>query len=286
MKISIGLPTAVPGAAAKSFPEWARRAEAAGFESLGTIGRIAFDSHDELITLAAAAAVTTRLRLATTVLVAPPRETVVLAKQAATLDQLSEGRFILGLGAGWRENDFAATRTSFADRGHTLTEQIECMRGIWRGAAPDPLLENLGPQPTTPDGPPIWLGGTAPAALRRAGRYADAFIAPPIPAPMVQDLLGQVRAAASAHGRPPTPLIGSGYFALGGEVEAGRDAMRAYYSIGGEALTRQMVDSMLTDATAIRAHLARNAELGAEEVFLWSTSANPDQIEDLARIAL
>src|SRR4051794_7293616 len=103
MDIAIGLPATIPGVDRESNLEWARRAEARGFSSLGTIDRITYPNLESLMALAAAAAVTERIRLATTILLAPTRETAVFAKQAATLDVISNGRVTLGLAPGGRE---------------------------------------------------------------------------------------------------------------------------------------------------------------------------------------
>src|SRR5262245_28562178 len=142
LKIAIGLPNAIPRTHGAHLIEWARRAEAAGFSSLGTIGRIVFDCHEELIALAAAAGATQRIGLATTVMVGPVHEPVHLAKQAATLDAVSGGRFTLGLGVGWRDDDFVATGTDFRRRGERLEEQIAILRRVWSG---EPLSERVGP---------------------------------------------------------------------------------------------------------------------------------------------
>src|ERR687884_1124021 len=117
MDIGIGLPNAVPGVDRAGIVEWARRAEAAGFSSLGTIDRTAYGNYESLIALAAAAAVTERIGLVTDILIAPLRtNTALLAKQAATIDHLSEGRLVLGLAPGGRDDDYALSGVDFGAR--------------------------------------------------------------------------------------------------------------------------------------------------------------------------
>src|SRR5918996_3964157 len=117
MKISIGIPNSVRGTTGAQVLEWARRAEAAGFSSLATIGRVAYPSYEELTVLAAAGAVTERIRFLTNVLIAPARSTAELAKQAATVQQITGGRLNLGIGIGWRESDYILTGRDFHRRG-------------------------------------------------------------------------------------------------------------------------------------------------------------------------
>src|SRR5919199_256200 len=117
MRIGVGLPNTIPNTEGHILLEWARRAEAYGFSTLATIDRIAYPSYESLIALAAAGAVTQKVKLFTNVLLAPTRNPVLLAKEAASVDQISGGRLTLGLGVGGREDDFAASRQSFSDRG-------------------------------------------------------------------------------------------------------------------------------------------------------------------------
>ena len=110
MDVGIGLPTHIPDIEGKALVDWAVRAEEAGFSTLGTVGRLVYPNYDDLIALAAAAAVTARIRLTTSVLVAPLHANVaLLAKQAASLDRLSGGRLVLGVGTGGRDDDFTAS---------------------------------------------------------------------------------------------------------------------------------------------------------------------------------
>src|SRR5919107_58455 len=144
MDIGIGLPNAVRGVDRRGIVDWARRAEEAGFASLGTIDRLAYPSFESLIALSAAAAVTERIRLVTDILIAPLRaNTALFAKQTATLDQLSGGRLELGLSPGGREDDYELSGLEFGARGR----------------------------------PRLLIGGAIDRAFHRAARYADGWTA-------------------------------------------------------------------------------------------------------------
>jgi alkanesulfonate monooxygenase SsuD/methylene tetrahydromethanopterin reductase-like flavin-dependent oxidoreductase (luciferase family) len=118
MDIAIGLPNAVAGTSREDLLEFARRAEGRGFSSLGALDRVVYDSFEPLAVLAAAAAVTERIRLATTVLLAPLRpNATLLAKEALTLDALSGGRLVLGLALGGRDDDYEASGIPMSERG-------------------------------------------------------------------------------------------------------------------------------------------------------------------------
>src|SRR3954453_17933010 len=118
MDVGIGLPSTIRGATGAQIVEWARRAEGRGFSSLGTIDRIVYANYEPLTALAAAAAVTERIRLVTSILIAPIRVSGgMLAKQAASVDALSGGRLVLGLAVGGREDDFEVAGADFATRG-------------------------------------------------------------------------------------------------------------------------------------------------------------------------
>src|ERR1700687_6205216 len=134
MDVGIGLPNAVPDTEGRTLVDWARRADQAGFSTLGTIGRLVYQNYEELIALSAAAAVTSRIRLTTSVLLAPLyANTALFAKQAASLDRLSGVRLVLGLGLDGRDDDFTASALPPAGKGRLLDQQVTEMKRIWAG---------------------------------------------------------------------------------------------------------------------------------------------------------
>src|SRR4051794_41402942 len=173
MEIGIGLPNAVPGVDRTGIVEWARRAEAAGVSSLGTLDRIAYGNYESFVALAAAAAVTQRIRLVTDILIAPLRaNTALLAKQALTIDHLgSGGRVVLGLAPGGREDDYALGGIDFPGRGRIFDRQLEALGGLFGGAG------GLGPAPVGGRRPGLLVGGTADVSYRRAARDAGGWAA-------------------------------------------------------------------------------------------------------------
>src|SRR3954470_5933714 len=168
MDIGIGIPNNVRGTTGPQLLEWARRAETAGFSSLATIGRVAYPTFEELTVFAAAGAVTQRIRFLTDILLAPTRSTAELAKQAATVQQLSGGRLTLGLGVGGREDDYLLTGRDFRGRGRVFDQQLADLRRAFAG---EPLAEAVAPVVPGPVDVPILIGGTGDAAIRRTVEF-------------------------------------------------------------------------------------------------------------------
>ena len=280
MDVGIGLPNTVRGVDRAGIVEWARRAEDAGFSSLGTIDRIAYVNYESVIALAAAAAVTERIRLVTDILISPLRSnTALLAKQAATLDSLSGGRLVLGLAAGGREDDYAVSGLDFHRRGRDFDAQLDELARLWRGEG------GVGPAPVHGDRPGLLIGGQTEHAFRRAARYGDGWTFGGGTADMFRDATGKLRAVWEAEGRNDEPrTMALFYFALGHRAdELARRGLGDYYSFAGE-YADQVVASAAKDEETVRAYLAAFEQAGADEVICFPTSPDPAQVELLAQV--
>ena len=176
MKIGIGFPANIPGVEGHHLIEWAKKADAGPFSSLGLIDRLVYPNYEPLIAFAAAAGATQRIRLTTSVLLAPLRNAALLAKQAASLDALSGGRLTLGLGVGAREDDFQAAEVSFHRRGKIFDEQLATIQRIWSGERLNEAVGPIGPAPAQAGGPEILIGGYAPAAMQRLGKWGNGYV--------------------------------------------------------------------------------------------------------------
>lgn len=286
MKIGIGLPAAIPGVQGALVLEWAKQAEAAAFSSLSIIDRMVYKNYEALITLAAVAAVTQRVRLVTTVLIAPLRSAGLLAKQSASIDVLSNGRLTLGLGVGAREDDYRAVSSVMRNRGKRLEEQLEIMARIWSGQTMNNEVGPIGPHPVQAGGPEVLLGGYSIAAAQRVGRWGNGFMAGSGGSVQQAGLFfreaERVWQQAGRAGKPR--LVGCGYFALGPDAaERGGAYILDYYAFLGEA-AQQRARAIPSTPEAVR-QLARAFEdIGADELILWPTLADLDQIQRLAEV--
>src|SRR5579884_2346784 len=160
-EVGIYVPTPAADVQPDTVVAFGQRVEAAGLHSLWTLDRLVFDNQEPLLCLAALATTTRRVRLGTSVLLGTLRPPALLAKMVATLDVLSGGRMILGLGVGSRPDDFVAAGVPYAARGARLAEAMRVLRQVWSGA---PLAHEgrayqlaagpIGPRPAQPGGPP------------------------------------------------------------------------------------------------------------------------------------
>lgn len=269
MRIGFGAPVSGSWATPEIVAEVAARADELGYASLWSFQRLLFpegtflsESYhsvlDPMVALGYLAACTSRVRLGVAVVNLPFVSPILLAKQAATIDTLSNGRLLLGLGLGWADEEFTASGASPERRGARGEEYVACLDAIFSGTPAFtgefyriPRAEVL-PRPVQQPRPPILLGGTVPTALRRAGRLADGWISSSrTDLTAISDSIRTVRTAAEDAGRNPADvqIVVRGVLKLGAE--------------GGPDRT-----PLTGTAKQIRDDLARLAEDGVDEVFL------------------
>ena len=287
MKIGIGLPGNVPGVKGDFILEWAQRADAGPFSTLGTIDRLVYQNYEPFIMLAAAAAVTTRIRLMTGVMLAPLRNEGVLAKQAASLDAISDGRLTLGFGVGRRPDDYKAAPARYNNRGRRLEEQIATMKRIWAGEDVDP--ENdvgpVGPPPVQKGGPEILIGGGTPQAIARAGRLGDGYLAAGTNPEAVETSYQMAVDAWEAEGKPGKPRLAAVCsYALGpnaADVVGGY--IRHYYSFLGP-VAEQMAQNAVSSTEAVTGMIHDLEGIGMDELVFLPSAAEMGQLDRLADI--
>ena len=287
MKIGIGLPGNVPGTQGDFILEWAKRADAGPFSTLGTIDRLVYQNYEPFIMLASAAAVTTRIRLMTGVMLAPLRNEGVLAKQAASLDAISNGRLTLGLGVGRRPDDYKAAPAQFNNRGRRFEEQIATMKRIWAGEDVD--SENgvgpVGPPPVQKGGPEILIGGRSPKAIARVGRLADGYLAAGTQPEDVEAAYKEVLDAWQAAGKPGKPRLAAvASYALGpnaADVVGGY--IRHYYSFLGP-VAEQMAQNAVSSTEAVTGLIQDLEGIGMDELIFLPSAAEMGQLDRLADI--
>jgi len=278
MDVGIGLPNTVLGVDKAGIVDWARAAEAAGFASLGTIDRTAYGNYESLIALAAAAAVTDRIRLVTDILIAPLRSnTALFAKQTATIDHLSGGRLVLGLAPGGRPDDYELGGVDFSRRGRLFDRQLDDLAGFWRGDG------GVGPAPASGERPGLLIGGTSDAAYRRVAQHADGWTSGGGGAERFAQGLERVRTAwreAGREGEPQTMALF--YFSLGERAaDQARETLGGYYAFAGE-YADLIVQSAATDEETVRGYIDAFEQAGCNEVICFPASADPVQVELLA----
>ncbi|GAB6902012.1 LLM class flavin-dependent oxidoreductase [Kineosporia succinea] len=283
MRIGIGLPNQVRDVRASVIPTWARRAEDAGFATLGTTGRFAYPGVMDTVALAAAAGATTSIGLLSQVLLATTWPAALLAKEAASIDGVSGGRLTLGLGVGVREDDFVVPGHGPRGRGARMDRDLRTYRSLWDG---DPVP--AGTNPAVPSGTrrvPILFGGGTPAAYRRMAHSSDGYIAGSAPAPLVAGAFDAARLAWREAGRSGRPrLVALNYFALG-DPDRGRANVGDYYAATG-AYQDLVVSGVHTDAASVRDAVRQFEDLGADELILGPCTDDLDEIARLADIVL
>jgi alkanesulfonate monooxygenase SsuD/methylene tetrahydromethanopterin reductase-like flavin-dependent oxidoreductase (luciferase family) len=291
MRIGMNLPVMVPGLDRAAILEWSRRIDRGPYATLAAGERVTFPNPEILVTLSAAAAVTERVRIAATVLVLPLHATALVAKRIATLDVLSGGRVVLGVGGGAREEDYRAAEADWAaPKLARLEAQVALLRRAWAGESIVPGARRpIEPLPVQPGGPPIWAGSLSPRAIRRAARWADGLCAFSF-GPSIEETAAAfttARAAWAEAGRPAPELTTGFWFALGPRAREQMDGyLRRYLGfLGAELAERLLPTVQVTSEAKLREALRGLRDVGADEVILVPTTLDPDEVDRVAELA-
>jgi alkanesulfonate monooxygenase SsuD/methylene tetrahydromethanopterin reductase-like flavin-dependent oxidoreductase (luciferase family) len=278
-RIGLGLPAAIPDAPGRATVEWASLAEDLGFPSLAVIDRLVYDNYDPFVALAAAAAVTERAELFTTVLNVPwRRSALTLAKQLWSLERISDGRLIAGLALGGWPEDYRESGVDLTGRGAVFDDMLEVMLRAWRGE----VSGAGGPLPALPtDRPRLLFGGFSPRSYERMARLGGGWVAPLFGFEVLLGGIASAQAAWSDARRPGRPRIVVGrYFSLGPDADASADEYIHHY-YGDEFFSAARAD-VLTTTAHLHRELERLRDAGCDDVLLFPCSADLDQPRHLA----
>jgi alkanesulfonate monooxygenase SsuD/methylene tetrahydromethanopterin reductase-like flavin-dependent oxidoreductase (luciferase family) len=287
MRIGLALPGMLDGLDRHLLLAWARRIEDDGYATIGFGERISYRNLEAFTVLSAAAAVTERVDIAASVVVLPMHSEVWVAKQMATLDVVSGGRAVLGVGVGGRLEDYAALGRPIDHRWARLDAQVARIRRLWDGAAPGHGLDPVGPPPVHRI--PILSSGTGPRSLARSAVWADGingFELDPSPGALAT-FAARTRAAWTAAGRTEPPVVmTSWWFALGDDpVPQLHDYARHYLGVFGADLADALAKSCTAAGPdAVRAAVEAAAEAGYDEIQLVPTVTDLAQLDALTEL--
>ncbi len=284
MDLAMTLPTMLPQTRDQTLA-WIRGIDEGPWSSLAVPERVTYTSHSLTVQLAAAAALTERVRLWSTIVILPAHDAVQVAKDMASIDVLSGGRLTLGIGVGGREHDYRAIGAPFDRRWQRMDEQVEAMRRIWAGEPPFEDADPVGPPPVQPGGPPLIAGSAGPKALARAAKWAAGVDDPTMIASASPEAavgaLDRIRAAWRDAGRTDAPHTSTSiWYALGPDAA---DRLRTYVGnymrIMGEPIADYMADAAnVSTPDALRDAVQVCADAGYDELILVPTTADPDEL--------
>lgn len=289
MELSMTLPTMLPHSRSDLL-SWCSKIDAGPWASLAVPERTTFTSHDLVVQLAAAAALTERVRLWTTIVVLPAHNAVDVAKKMASIDVLSGGRLTMGIGVGGREHDYRALGASYNRRWERMDEQVTAMRDIWIGDPPFDGADPVGPEPIQPGGPPLIAGALGPKAIARAAVWAHGVdgawtldgATEPVRAAF--DTIEQAWNDAGRHERPH--LSTSIWCAIGPDAESQlRTYAYNYLKVFGEEIGQYGAQGVAAfSADALRRAIDGIRAAGADELFLVPTSSDPSELDRLTEV--
>ncbi len=269
--------------------EWFRRVDEGPFSTISCGERMVGSSVDMMATLAAAAAVTQRIRIVPTLYVLPMYPAIKVAKHAATLDMISGGRTSITVGIGGRAHDYMCMEKEPVRRYAKMDEQVAQIRRIWAGEIPFEGAEPVGPQVIQPGGPPILAGVTGPKGIARAARWADGIYSWSGNG-LAEEMKAQQTLVTTAWQdacRDSAPQrVGGFWYSLAPNADEKLKAyVYKYIKVIGEAPARAMSGSVdRSSPDAVRASLDAYEELGVEECWLNSSTSDTAEIEGLLEV--
>jgi alkanesulfonate monooxygenase SsuD/methylene tetrahydromethanopterin reductase-like flavin-dependent oxidoreductase (luciferase family) len=289
MKIGFCFPYTQEDMSREIMLEWFRRIDEGPFSTISCGERLVGPSVDMMALLAAAAAVTNRVRIVPTLYVLPMHSAIKVAKHAATLDLISGGRTTITVGVGGRVHDYMCMEKEPVRRHARMDEQVAQIRRIWAGEIPFEGAEPVGPRLVQPGGPPILAGVMGPKAIKRAAHWADGVYSwsGNGVAKEMEEQQARVVSAWEDAGRdePPERVAGFWYSLAPNADEKLKTYVYKYIRAIGEAPARAMAKNVdRSSQDAVRASLDAYEELGVEECWLNSATAEIAEIDGILEV--
>ena len=289
MKVGMTLPSMVHCSqySRNTTLDWCRLIDQGPFESISCGERHTYHNQDITVLLSAAAALTERAKIYSTIYIAPSHPTAVLAKQMATLDVLSDGRLTVGLGVGGREHDYQAAEKPFKRRYARMEEQVVELRKLWAGERPFDGADPVGPEPVQAGGPPLFAGVAGPKSLARAAQWADGlFTHNTVNRDYEQfgDYAAQVNQLWQQAGRSKPYITSCFWYALGpGSKSQLEDYIRSYMQVlGPQAIDYALAHQRVYDEASLHDALSAFAGQGCDEIILVPSSADLAELDRTA----
>jgi alkanesulfonate monooxygenase SsuD/methylene tetrahydromethanopterin reductase-like flavin-dependent oxidoreductase (luciferase family) len=285
MDIAMTLPTMLPHGRDEVLA-WCRGVDEGPWSSLAVPERVTYPSHSLTVQLSAAAALTERVRLWTTLVILPAHPAVQVAKDMASVDRLCDGRLTMAIGVGGREDDYRAIEGDFTRRWQRMDDQVEVMRSIWAGEPPFEGADPVEPPPVQPGGPPLAAGVVGPKALARAAKWAVGVDDPStilgVDGDSLAGALERVRQAWRDAGREEQPHFSASlWYALGPDPkEQLRSYVFDYLRIFDEGYARSAAEGASCHTPeALREAMDTAREVGCDEFFLVPTTTDPAELD-------
>ena len=276
MDIGIALPTMASGFTGQGLRDWCRLVDEGPYSSISTGERITFFNPEMITTLSACAALTSRVDVLANIVVAGLHRPAMLAKQLATIDVLSEGRLVVGLGVGGRPHDYASVDAPFRSRHDTVDALAARLRELWAGVPPFDGADPVGPTCVQAGGPRLLSGAMGPKGLARAARWADGitgFSVSGDPKEVSLAALG-ARQAWEAAGREEEPWLGTGTFCTLG-VDDSLGTLRRFAATYLGFLGAEMAEAVAASLTVADAAELNRVLDGAEAVGIDEFTLGP-----------